>query len=261
MCNNDVKFEKFLLLNARSIKTCTHNCNQLQAYHNSMLIEKPALFGIVETWLNNSITDNELVCDNYSTYRKDRNTRGGGILLNISNKFLSKRLINLECDTQNFNEIMICEMMYYNIKYVIVLCYRPPNASIEFNINFDKCLKNILDKGYKNICVMGDLNFPSINWDSVTSDEALASDFCEIIENYNLVQINVNPSRSINNNILDLVLVSNPELFTKVNTEGTLFNSDHYMVSFGATQKIKSDVGTHKNPDTFMILTEPTMMK
>ena len=84
-----------MFINARSIKTCTPKSNQLQMYHNSKLIEKPAIFGIVETWLNDNVSDQELAVENYTAFWKDKKSRGGDLLLNICNDFPSKRLIHL----------------------------------------------------------------------------------------------------------------------------------------------------------------------
>ena len=113
---------KFMMLNARSIKMVTSNSNQLQMYHNLILLEKTLFFGIVETWLNDEVSDEELQVKNYLLYRKDRKSRRGGLLLNINNEITSKILWNLECDSNNFNEIIICEFIYYLILNTAV-CY------------------------------------------------------------------------------------------------------------------------------------------
>ena len=45
---------------------------------------------ITETWLTNMISDPEIIPYNYTMYRNDRNTRGGGVLIAISNSIPSK---------------------------------------------------------------------------------------------------------------------------------------------------------------------------
>ena len=39
---------------------------------------------ITETWLSDAVFDNEIIPKNYSIYRKDRKSRGGGVLIAIS---------------------------------------------------------------------------------------------------------------------------------------------------------------------------------
>ena len=134
----DTKF-KFLLLNARSIKTCNKHTNQLSMYCNTVYTEMPDVFGTVETWLTNNISDNEILLPNYITYRKDRTTRGGGLLLNIKYDHPSKRLEHLEPTGDIYNEIIACEITFGKTILVVVLCYRPPNANNIFNEN----LKNL----------------------------------------------------------------------------------------------------------------------
>ena len=79
--------------------------------------------------------------------KKNRKTRGGGVLLNITNDFPSKRLCNLESNSEIYNEIIICELIYFNVKYAILLCYRLLDANFEFNSNFERCLNNVVTAG------------------------------------------------------------------------------------------------------------------
>jgi len=68
-----------MYVNARSI---VHKVNDL---HAILAIEDPDIFGITETWLNDTITDAELGFIGYSIFRCDRpgNQRGGGVVLYV----------------------------------------------------------------------------------------------------------------------------------------------------------------------------------
>ena len=46
-------------------------------------IESPDIFCIEETWLSNTISDNEIVLPNYQCVRRDRDRHGGGVLIFI----------------------------------------------------------------------------------------------------------------------------------------------------------------------------------
>ena len=57
---------------------------------------KPAVIGITESKLDNSINDNEVKIDGYSIIRNDRNRNGGGVVCYIRNNlcFNSKEIFD-----------------------------------------------------------------------------------------------------------------------------------------------------------------------
>ena len=97
-------------------------------------------------------------------------------------------------------------------------------------------LRNSLDKlvGKKdNIMVVGDLNLPKFTWvdcePSIKPDcscKCVYDSFVAILDDYNLVQIVTEPTRR--DNVLDLILTSNPTLVSKVECIPGL--SDHDIV-------------------------------
>lgn len=48
------------------------------------------IFCVTETWLNEMIYNNELLPTDYNIYRNDRGSRGGGVLIAVSNSTPSK---------------------------------------------------------------------------------------------------------------------------------------------------------------------------
>ena len=63
---------------------------KLEELRTCVLFQKPDLVCIVESWLSEDATDNEILLHDYipGTYRFDRNRHGGGIVLYAHN-FLS----------------------------------------------------------------------------------------------------------------------------------------------------------------------------
>ena len=59
-------------------------------------IQRPMIFGLSETWLNSSITDREISMPSYDLHRRDRGSRGGGVLLYVPERFRSRRRPDLE---------------------------------------------------------------------------------------------------------------------------------------------------------------------
>ena len=55
-----------------------------------------AVIGIIESWLDSSVTDSEINITDYSILRRDRNREGGGVCIYIRNDFIFKLIKTLE---------------------------------------------------------------------------------------------------------------------------------------------------------------------
>ena len=49
-----------------------------------------AIIGVTETWLNDSITNNEILPIDFVVYHKDRVSHGGGVMLAVHSSISSK---------------------------------------------------------------------------------------------------------------------------------------------------------------------------
>ena len=78
---------------------------------------------VSETWLSNHIFDNEILPNGYAIYRKDRSSRGGGILITIKDN-LASSLIPSPSDIETIT-------IKISISNPIIIClvYIPPNSS------------------------------------------------------------------------------------------------------------------------------------
>jgi hypothetical protein len=94
---------RFLFLNVRSIKTLNQKTNELLNYKYLVENEKPGILGFNETWLDSTIVDEELLINGYDIFRKDRGSRGGGLLLLIKSDLKGKRRSDLELDATTDN--------------------------------------------------------------------------------------------------------------------------------------------------------------
>ena len=94
---------KTILVNARSLKTVNKRVNKLVQLQNIAGITDSEIIAVTETWLNENVSNGEILNDNYSIHRRDRNTgaRGGGILLAVKNS------LNSALDFSNKTEEMI----------------------------------------------------------------------------------------------------------------------------------------------------------
>ena len=152
---------------------------------------------VTETWLHNGYFDGEILSSFlYLIFRKDRggNKRGGGILLAVKTDLLAYKRPDLE--PQN-SEILLCDLVSPNSFKKITFClrYRPPNCSL-FTDYFECLLANLRETSGR-ICIVGDFNMPSINWEYVIdlSNSTDGIKFFNLINSQFLIQVVREPPR------------------------------------------------------------------
>jgi hypothetical protein len=91
-----------------------------------------------------------------------------------------------------------------------------------------------------SVMIMGDFNYPGINWESLDCDSSSLAFRDLVLDNY-LYQHVRQPTRM--NNILDLVISSNASLVNDVRVLEHLGNGDHNIIVWN----LISDVGLIKN--------------
>ena len=194
---------------------------------------KLPFISLTETWLKSYILDAQLHIPGYNISRSDRDKRvGGGVLL-----YSHEDIPITNCES--FDD-SICQAMFTifdTIKMCVATIYRPPNASHgSFNgvLKFLRnCISDLNDDSFQ-ICIMGDFNFPSIDWQSCTVAPGGSSEISEsasallsFMSDHLMNQYVTSPTRG--DNILDLFFTNDDQLVTHVDsTKSDL--SDHNMV-------------------------------
>ena len=210
---------KLIYFNAQSIVNKRHEFELLVNEH------KPDIIGISESWTSDQITEAELRLDGYYIFRRDRKgKRGGGVLLYIANHINAKEV---KTDVSAvFKEYIFCEIELSGNKFKLALCYRPPNTTLEE----DKCIKELIKNNCKgNIVIMGDMNYPNINWKEHIA-KGSGKKFLKTIDDCFLQQMVL--EKTCGENILDLVLTSNPAMISNVEIQPGLGRSAHDMIFY-----------------------------
>lgn len=175
---------------------------------------------IQETWMNESVTDDELLSNtNYQIVRHDRsqfNSRlknGRGILTLIHN---AVKYAEIQLNIKTTIELQIIELYFGQNHFITVNLYMPQARARNLQTNeFKRVLQKIKnDFPTHHLIVIGDFNIPTAKWEinSITSDlqisnfselTPLEKRFFDIMASYGLVQQNyVSNSRG---SFLDLV--------------------------------------------------------
>ena len=213
---------KCLYFNARSI------VNKLQELELCISEGKFDIIGITETWLTDKILSSELSMNGYIFLRKDRNdsvkTRGGGVALYIREEINVMERSDL--NSELFPESIWSNLYLEGCKTLVGVCYRPPDSQITNN----EALFNLLGKtSQENVVVMGDFNYPEINWENFSSVNS-SHPFVDCIRDNFLEQVVNDPTRE--ENFLDLILTSESTIVQNLIVGEPFSSSDHQTICF-----------------------------
>lgn len=181
---------------------------------------KPHVITLSETWLNNGISDKDIKLDDYVSFRKDRGSRGGGLLTYVASN-LTADLAFPEESPQYFEGLFVNITFHENKSLIIGNIYKPPSAPAETT---DCILSTInsLNRSTEKI-ILGDFNS---NWLDRSSHKVRT-----LFNSINLSQIISEPTRvgPSSSSLLDWILVSHPGRITQSGVLPDSF-SDHSMV-------------------------------
>jgi len=217
-----------LYLNAQSL---INKCDSLAAVVCDI---KPDVIGVTESWATVIIMDADISLPAYTLFRIDRPTsnKGRGILVYV----LSTLNPSAYSPQQSYPEHVWCKLntaTFKNSDLIIGVCYRSTSTEL-FDDNLRTALRNLIaEVSNKNVMLMGDFNYPSIDWatrsvqDTVISEAQLflyPLDHCFLTQH---VQLTTTKKAT-----LDLVITSEPDLVHAVEVSEPLEQSDHNMLSW-----------------------------
>ena len=136
------------------------------------------IIGVTETWLNDSITNNEILPIDFVVYRKDRVSRGGGVMLAV-HSYISSKLIS----SPDTLELVVVEIK--QIPCTVCTIYVPPNSDLEYMSSLVSFLSTLSTS--KNLIVMGDFNSPDINWEMLCGSSPSSNALCDFVFSNGLV--------------------------------------------------------------------------
>ena len=217
---------------------------------NSNLV---VFIAITETWLEPHISNAQINIEGFSISRCDREGRGGGVCLYTHESYpISNELMYDDGVCQCLLTIMPSN------KWCNIVVYRPPDtdtasfkAVTEFIV---ESLSNNTDDSFR-VCLMGDLNFPCMNWELFSvqngypsSMTTSANELQRLLSHYMMNQYVLSPTRG--KNILDIYATNDPFLVSNVETCDIPI-SDHKLVTLSLTSSGSYDnYGNNKIKET-----------
>ena len=225
-------------VNARSIR---NKKNELLAQIET---ENPDIVGITETWLNDEIDYlNEFKLVGYNNFSKNRtHKRGGGIIIFIRD---SIKMVQINMETNAVYDLLLTEIILNtNNKLLFGIIYRPPNQNEQTDqLMFQELETHVANK---ELILIGDFNYPTVNWETHTADHE-GERIINYIEDNFYIQKVTQPTRG--DNILDLVMCSDDDLISTVEVGDRFSTSDHNIIRFEINTKLCKNINEEMIPD------------
>lgn len=122
-------------------------------------------------------------------------------------------------------------------RLIIGCIYRSPSSSAENNEKINNQIRSVCTSGdASHILIMGDFNFPNINWYTVSPGTSLAENlFIDTVNDSYLFQHVTNPTRARINqcpSILDLIFTNEEGMVSNLLISAPLGKSDHGVLAF-----------------------------
>ena len=115
---------------------------------------KPDIIGISETKLDKTINDCDICISGYRVIRKDRNCRGGGVLMYLNESLNVKHKEDLDFNIESIS----VEIKIGNYKpFLVTTIYRPPDKPVAYFDQIETLISSTDLEGKESI-LMGDLN-------------------------------------------------------------------------------------------------------
>ena len=193
------------------------------------------IIGIAESWLTGNVDSSCVNIADFNLYRRDRDSlkdsRGGGVLLYVHKSLISYQTVVLnsyKC------EAVGCNVQVGRKVYSFAVVYRSPSAACTENEEIFQVLNVLGSKEYG--IIMGDFNYPGINWDNYSSSNNEEARFVDVLLDNYLHQHALTPTRG--EAILDLVLSTEQNLIRELEIRAPVANSDHNSVCFKVLCKV-----------------------
>ena len=103
--------------------------SKVDQLRHSMYSNEVHIMAVCETKLNEHISDNAISVNNYSIYRNDRNTHGGGVALYVNDVNITGHKLREDLMPYSLELLAIEIKLSMANPIIIIVWYRPPKSS------------------------------------------------------------------------------------------------------------------------------------
>lgn len=165
------------------------------------------------------------------------------------------------CEIMNnmeFQESTWCELrLNRRDKVLIGGIYKSPNTSIENHFKLFELMQCEYVKSHKNVVIVGDFNFPGIDWNdwsTIHSENHVTYKFIELLrDNFMHQHVTENTRYRVGQNpsLLDLIITNDEDIVENITYRDTLGASDHIGLTFEIACKLNINVNRHPRTNFF----------
>lgn len=217
------KIKKARGLKIAHLNVCSlrNKVDQLQMILHDQIYD---VFAVTETWLSTDILDCEVDIDGYDLYRRDRDTRGGGVAIYVKSSISHE--VCVEFNAHADIEALWIKITSPHTKPVFICCiYRPPSADLTYYETMLNHFEYVMAND-NDVIILGDFNF------NYEMNESLANNPAHYIELLlNCTQLIHEPTRVTpeTSRTIDLIYTSLPERHAHSGVVKCTL-SDHYLI-------------------------------
>ena len=164
------------MFNSRSI------VKQLSKFQSFAYTSPHKIFAITETWLTDCVYDNEILPSGFNIHRKDRSSRGGGVLVALNNS-IGSVVIPSPPDLE-----LIAVKITFHHPLILCVVYVPPSPTDDYRSSLLLHLDNLYSTN-DSVIVVGDFNCPDLNWNTLTGSSHFSCTLCDLAFEHNLSQL------------------------------------------------------------------------
>ena len=121
-------------------------------------------------------------------YRKDRPTRGGGVLVAIKQS-LTSSIIPSPSDLK-----IVSVKIGLGNDFTLCCVYVPPESSLSYVTSLVQFL-TYFESSFSKCIIVGDFNFPDIDWCTLMGTSIPSNSFCNFVFDCNLTQYVLEPTQ------------------------------------------------------------------
>lgn len=176
---------------------------------------------VSETWLNKDVPSDVVNIPNYSFFRMDRVSRGGGVGIYVRNDLIVAQALNDSEPIEGVEHIWV-ELKTGADRLLIGVIYRVPSQNINRCVEYLDNLLSYIAPQFQNIIILGDLNVDQL-YENVISKCMSSYDFQQLIKE---------PTRvtDTSQKIIDVIFLNNNSLVLDSGTVNADSISDHSAV-------------------------------
>lgn len=247
------KMDKSKPKSIRDLNCLYTNADQLKNKMSELSIrvnnENPDIIGITEVKAKkrqSNIKASEFHIEgnqNYKMFSKNvEDEQGRGLLLFVNKELDTDEVI---MDTPFHENLFLQIRINKNKSILLGIVYRSPSSSDENNDALLDLLEEAAGKGHEKLVIMGDFNYPGINWETWNihgeNTEKHEYKFIQKLQDIFLFQHINQPTRwrgSDNPHILDLIITKDEDSLSLLDYQSPLGKSDHCTIFFKIPCKI-----------------------